>query len=238
MFNRGVLEATALALVLSITGMTGARAGSVIYQALDATGSLYDNNQIGFSGDGAVNAGGAFGVGNSITFAGSYPGYVVSTVDLFGYAGGGSKPIEVDIYSGSDPNSGTLLGSQQVTPTGNGWTTEELDFHNLVVPQTVTYIVGIVGNSGSYDDSFVNWQQFTGAGGAPTVGTRGDMWYGSAGAFAVDNTFAVASGAVTNTLAVQVNAPEPATWAMMGLGFAALAVATARRARAPRPVAA
>ena len=65
----------------------------------------------------------------------------------------------------------------------------------------------------------MNWQQFTGVAGAPTVGSSGDMWYGAPGSYVVDDSYAVATGAVSNTLAVQFNAvPEPATWAMMLLG--------------------
>ena len=200
----------------------------IVYNT-QVTGNLYANNQIGFtaccgySPGGVIN--GVFGVGNTITLAGSGPIYL-STVDLFGYAGGGSKPIEVDLYSGSNPNTGTLLGSEQVTPTGNGWTTEVLDFGDLLVPQTLTFIVSIVGNGGSYDDSFVDWQQFTGVTGAPTIGASGDMWYGSPGSFVADDAYAVVTGAETNTLAVSMNAvPEVSTWAMMLLGFAGLGFA-------------
>ena len=225
---RGLLRAAGVAAVLAVSGAGAAQAG-IIYEA-----PADNSNQIGFSGNPGVSDGGAFGVGNTITFVGSSPSHVVSTVDLFGYAGGGSEPIEVDIFSGANPNTGMLLGSEQVTPTGNGWTTEVFDFNNLVVPQTVTFIVSIVGNSGSYDDSFVDWQQFTGAAGSPTVGTAGDMWYGSPGNFVVDDSYAVLTDAKTNTLAVQFNAPEPSTWVMLGFGFAGLGFAGWRKARTPR----
>jgi hypothetical protein len=188
-----------------------------------------NNNQIGFTpccGEGEPGGvlSGPWGVGNTITFAGS-GNFNLGTVDLFGYAGGGSKPIEVDLYSGANPNTGTLLGSAQVIPTGNGYTTEVLNFNNLLVPDTLTFIVSIVGNTGSYDDSFVNWQQFTGAAGAPTIGTSGNMWYGSPDDFIVDNTFATANGAATDTLGVQFNVsptPLPSTWTMMIAGFIGL----------------
>jgi hypothetical protein len=218
--------AGALALVATISASLGTAQADVIYQALQ------DNtNQIGFAG-----GSGAYGVGNTITFAGSGSSYI-GTVDLFGYAGGGSKPIEVDLYAGTNPNSGTLLGSEQVIPTGNGYTTEVFDFGHLLVPHTLTFIVSIVGNSGSYDDSFVNWQQFTGKTGAPTIGTSGDMWYGSPGGFVADNSYAVNTGAQTNTLAVQFNSvpavPEPSTWAMMLLGFAGIGFMAYRRNSKP-----
>ncbi len=228
-----LLASAAVALAFMAAGSASA-ASSVVYLAPEDTSSLYGNNQIGFSGNSNVNGGGAYGVGNTITLAG--PGRL-TTVDLFGYAGGGSKPIEVDLYSGANPNTGTLLGSEQVTPTGNGWTTEVLNFGNLAIPQTLTYIISIVGDSGSYDDSFVNWQQFTGVTGSPTIGVSGDMWYGNGpGSFVVDNAYAIATGAATNTLAVQFNVPEPATWAMLCLGFVALGFTAFRRDRSARAI--
>jgi hypothetical protein len=204
-----VLGATA-ALGAALIASNAANASTLYLEPGDST------NQIGFAGDPGVNGGGAYGVGATITLAGAG---TLSTVDLFGYAGGGSKPIELDLYSGTDPNTGTLLGSSEVTPTGNGYTTEVFNFSGVAVPKTLTYIVSIVGNTGSYDDSFVDWQQFTGNTGSPTVGSTGNMWYGAPGSFAVDNAFATATGAKTNNLGVQFNGvPEPAIWAMMLLG--------------------
>ncbi len=247
MFVKRFLASAVVSAALA-SGGVAARA-DVLYAAPEAY--QFGNNVIGFAPCcGAAPGGtltGAFGVGNTITFAD--PWNVIGAVDLYGYAGGGSKPIEVDIYSGANPNTGSLLGSAQATPTGDGWTTEVLDFHGLLAPGTVTFIVSIVGNGGSYDDSFVNWQQFTGVTGSPTVGAAGDMWYGAPGSYVADNSYAIDTGAETNTLAVQfigaealattltVSAPEPSTWAMMGLGFAALGFAAFRRTRATRSLA-
>jgi hypothetical protein len=214
------MAAAAAALCL-VGGSYQAKATTIYLAPEDNT------NQIGFApccGEGEPGGviPGPWGVGNTITFAGS-GNFNLGTVDLFGYAGGGSLPIEVTLYAGANPNTGTLLGSAQVTPTGNGYTTEVLNFGGLLVPKTLTFIVSIVGNTGSYDDSFVNWQQFTGKTGAPTIGTSGDMWYGLPSTFVADNSFATSNGAETNTLAVQFNAtPLPSTWTMMLIGLAGL----------------
>jgi hypothetical protein len=224
------------ALAATIFALLSTAEATVLYQSPEDTSNLYGNNQIGFTPCCGAEPGGvitgAFGVGNTITFASSGSSYL-GTVDLFGYAGGGAKPIEVELYSGTNPNTGTLLGSETVTPTGNGWTTESVNFGHLAVPHTLTFIVNIVGNNGSYDDSFVNWQQFTGVTGSPTTGISADMWYGAPGNFVVDNSYAVATGAETDTLAVQFNsaAPEPSTWAMMLLGFVGLGLAAHRRTK-------
>lgn len=255
MLKNGLLASATLAAALVVAG--GSRADTVAYDAPQDTTGLYSNNQIGFATCCGLSPGGVsgpFGVGATITLAGS-GAFNLTTVDLYGYAGGGALPIEVTLYSGSNPNSGALLGSEEVVPTGNGWTTEVLDFGGLRVPQTLTYIVSLVGNTGSYDDAFVNWQQFTGISGSPTTGTSGDMWYGSPGGFVADNTYAVATGAESNTLAVQFSisafggptaivaeavggpapiVPEPSTWAMIGLGFAALGLVGYRKGRRPR----
>jgi hypothetical protein len=126
-----------------------------------------------------------------------------------------------------------LLGSEQVTPTGNGYTTEVFNFGGLTVPTTLAFIVSIVGNTGSYDDSFVNWEQFTGNTGAPSVGTAGDMWYCASGSCVVNNNYAIATGAQTNTLAAQfvmvpetVSLSQTLSWAIGLVGFV---VVTRRR---------
>jgi hypothetical protein len=215
---------------LSIAMAAGSANASTIYLAPENDSNLYANNQIGFSpccGDepgGSIT--GAFGVGNTVTFATSGL-FSLGTVDLFGYAGGGSLPIEVNLYAGANPNTGALLGSESVIPTGNGWTTEVFNFGGLTVPQTVTFIVSIVGNTGSYDDSYVDWQQFTGVSGSPTIGSSGDMWYGASGSYIADDSYAVDTGAETNTLAAEFNAapqtpvPESGTLLYMLLAGAA-----------------
>ena len=213
--------AFAAALGVALLVSTAANASTAYLAPGDNT------NQIGFAGDSGVNGGGAYGVGNTVTLTSAG---TLGTVDLFGYAGGGSLPIELDLYAGSYPNTGTLLGSAQVVPAGNGYTTEVFNFAGLVVPQTLTYVVSIVGNTGSYDDSFVDWQQFTGAAGAPTIGSSGNMWFGAPGSYAVDNTFAMATGSQTDTLGVQFNAvPEPAVWATMLIGVGMVGASMRRR---------
>jgi hypothetical protein len=228
------LKLHTLVAVLLAFGAVVARADT-IYLASEA--NEYANNQIGFApccGDQPGNITGPFGAGNTITFAGSGL-YSLQTVDLFGYAGGGTVPIDVDLYAGANPNVSSFLGSATTDVTGNGWTTEVLDFSGLEVPDTLTFIVSLPVNNGSYDDAFVNFQQFTGIAGSPNVGTSGDMWYGSAGSYVVDNNYAVATGAQTNTLAVQFNgisvdtsnqaaAPEPSTLGLLFVAAAGFAV--------------
>jgi hypothetical protein len=220
-FSMALVAVSALSIVLAAGPVN---AGTLYLAPADNT------NQIGFAiccGENPPPGGvitGPWGVGNTITLAGSGP-FDLATVDLFGYAGGGSLPIEVSLYSGLNPNTGTFLGSEQVTPTGNGFTTEVFNFGGLTVPQTLTFIVSIVGNGGSYDDSFVDWQQFTGNTGSPTIGTSGDMWYGAPGSYVADDNFATFNGAKTNTLAVEFNAvPDGGTTlALLGLAIAGLA---------------
>jgi hypothetical protein len=187
--------------------------------ASDDTSGLYSNNQIGFTGYPAIS--GPFDVGNTITLAGSGP-LSLETVDLFGYAGGASTApfptVEVDLYAGTDPNTGTLLGSATANLIGNGWAPVILNFNGLpLATNTLTFIVSLPGNNGSYDGSFVNWQQFTAVTGGPTIGSGdGVMWYGTApGNFILDTTFAEATGAQSNYLAVRLNTvPTPESGAV------------------------
>src|ERR1035437_2812493 len=87
------LALLALATALAISPVALANS---IYLAPQDNSGLYANNQIGFAPCCGLEPGGVisgpFGVGNTITFAGSRS-YSLGVVDLFGYAGGSSKPI-------------------------------------------------------------------------------------------------------------------------------------------------
>ena len=78
----------------------------------------------------------------------------------------------MQIYSGSDPNTGTLLGTA-IAPAGYGVNTTVFNFSGLVVPGTITYILSLPDQNGSYDSIFLYPILTSGA--APTVGQRPEL---------------------------------------------------------------
>lgn len=119
---------------------TGAYADTVIYQATTPNG----DNGLNFGPDGTANPppSGYWEMGNTITFAGS-GSHTLSTVDLTLFGGGDvSYPIELQIYSGNNPNTGTLLGTF-TAPAGYGVNTTVFNLGGLIVPDTVTYILSL-----------------------------------------------------------------------------------------------
>jgi hypothetical protein len=131
----------------------------------------------------------------------------------------------MDIYSGSNPNTGTLLGSA-TAPAGYGVNTTTFNFDGLVVPGTVTYILSLPDQNGSYDSIFLYPVMTSGA--APTVGSGpNSLWYGTPGDFVANNTYAIADGAGTNYLQAQFNGTDVpdggTTLALLGLAVAGMA---------------
>lgn len=203
-----------------------AKADIVIYQATTSD----HGNGLNFGPDGTSNPPGAgyWEMGNTITFANGTP-RELTYVDVTLYGGGDvNYPIQMDIYSGSDPNSGTLLGTA-TAPAGYGTNTTAFNFSGLVVPNTVTYILSLPNQNGSYDSIYLYPILTSGA--APTVGSGpNSLWYGAPGSFVANSAYAVADGATTNFLQAQFNAtvPEP-IGGFLGVGLAGLLVAIRRR---------
>lgn len=190
---------------LSIAMAAGSANAQVLYQS-----TTYDrNNGLNLGPDGTANPPGTgyWEMGNTITLAGSASSSFLSSVDLTLYGGGDvNYPIQMDIYSGSDPNTGTLLGTD-TAPAGYGTNTTVFSLGGLVVPDTVTLIFSLPNQNGSYDSIFLYPILTSGA--APTVGSGpNSLWYGTPGSFVANNTYAIADGASTNYLQVEVNAPE------------------------------
>jgi hypothetical protein len=198
---------------LSIAMTAGSANAQVLYQATTSN----SGNALNFGPDVTPNppiGGGYWEMGNTITLAGSSSTYFVSSVDLTLYGGGDtSYPIQMDIYSGNNPNSGTLLGTY-TAPAGFGTNTTVFDVGGLAVPGTITYILSLPDETGSYDSVFLYPILTSGA--APTIGSGpNSLWYGDPGTFVANNTYAISDGnsATTNYLQVEVNAPEGgASW--------------------------
>ncbi len=101
MWKCGLLASAARAAALAAAG--AARAGAVAHSAPQDATELSSNRLIGLApccGLLPGGAGGAFGVDDTVAFAGSDP-FSLTRVELSGDAGGRSSPIEVALSSGS-----------------------------------------------------------------------------------------------------------------------------------------
>ncbi|MGA2049861.1 MAG: PEP-CTERM sorting domain-containing protein [Terracidiphilus sp.] len=135
----------------------------------------------------------------------------------------------MQIYSGNDPNTGTLLGTA-FAPAGFGTNTTTFNFGGLVVPDTVTYILSLPNQNGSYDSIFL--YPILTSGTAPTVGSGpNSLWYGTPGDFTSNNAYAIADGAGTNYLQAEFVTPEPGSLFLLGTGLLGLAVILFRKAK-------
>ena len=218
-----------LALAVALAIAPAAMADSVIYQAT----SNNNNNGLNFGPDGTANPptqAGYWEMGNTITFAGGASSYSLGSADVTLYGGGDvNYPIEMQIYSGSDPNTGTLLGTA-IAPAGYGVNTTVFNFSGLVVPGTITYILSLPDQNGSYDSIFLYPILTSGA--APTVGSGpNSLWYGTPGNFVANNTYAMADGAGSNFLQAEFVTPEPSSLMLLGTGLFALAFVVFRKAK-------
>jgi len=189
--------------IITVAGSANAQ----IYQATTSNG----NNGLNFGPDGTSNpptGAGYWEMGNTITFSGSAASYTLDNADVWLYGGGDvNYPVEMQIFSGSNPNTGTLLYTA-TAPAGYGVNEAVFNFAGDVVPGTVTYILSLPDQNGSYDSIFL--YPILTSGGAPTIGSGpNSLWYGTSGSFVTNTTYAEADGAGSNYLQAEFTAlPE------------------------------
>ena len=215
------------------------RADVAIYQStVGLLPNFYGNNYVPFVNDGTPDRPTGAWIGNTITFDPTLyrEGYnFLTSVDLATDNDVGNGAVfTVDLYSGTDPNTGTLLASSSAVV---GHSQPEATFlFDLYVPETITWVVTSVpaqgSNPGAYDG-------ISNATGAPQVGSATpSIWYGDptvANSFTSNSTWAAADGASTEYLGAEFFAtPEPSAIVLLGsiLGFLGIGIAIARRRQA------
>jgi hypothetical protein len=215
------------------------RADVAIYDStVGLLSNFYGTNAVPFVDDGTPDRPDGAWIGNTITFDSTLygEGYsFLTSVDLATYnAVGNGAVFTLDLYSGSDPNTGTLLASSSVTV---GHSQPEATFlFDLYVPQTITWVVSSVP-AGTPDTGALDG--IANAYGAPQVGSANDsIWYGDptvSNSFTSDSTWAGTDGAATEYLGAEFFAtPEPSAIVLLGsiLGILGIGIAIARRRQA------
>jgi hypothetical protein len=181
------------------------------------------DNNVPFYNDGTPGYPGGPGVGQTITLGGTARD--LTTITIFeGNGGGNTGSYTLALYSGSNPNTGTELGSVTL-PSHSGLYYDVFDFtsQGIVLPNTITFVVSSGPNSGNG----------VGSADPPTVGSAvNSIWYGAPGSYVANNTWAIADGAPANdnylTATINANVPDGGM-TMMLLGGALLGLETLRR---------
>jgi hypothetical protein len=210
---------TAIACMLGVAAGT-ARAEVMVYQA---TSTGYLGNYIPFGADGTPGRPAGDHIGNTVTFDSALWASnqeLISARILLDNEIGGGLTYTLDLYSGSDPNTGALLASDTVAAPH--WTNlVEFDL-NVYVPQTVTFIVSASSGS-NFHAGAINTNP-----NGPEIGSADNsLWYGSGSPdFVANSTWAKADGAATNYIYSEftAEAPEPSAIFLLGTVIAVLGI--------------